>query len=435
MSLICVGLNHQKAPMGLLDKAKLTQEDMERLAVDLVRDGVASEAIALKTCNRMEFYIKAPEDSDPSSDILGQLLANSPSSYADALRAATFVLHDEGAADHLFRVAAGIDSLIVGEAQILGQLRNAFQAARTMGTSGENLNALFQAAINFGRRVRMETSIGRGNVSVASIACRLAVEQLDDLAGKRLLLVGAGETARLAGRHFLKEKIGSITVVNRTHERASALAAELCGEALEIDSLGGAIASADIIICATGSPDHLITPENLASASVNRGNTPLILIDLSMPANISPETGKVPGVILFSLGNLEEIARRNRELRESEITSVERMVRKETRKYLQWASSSHQNQLAATFRRHIASIHDRVSNRYLGDTPDAEREKVDRFTDSLLRATFHDVTEHIRNLDIQTEEGRRDLETIRRIFRLDEPAIPSSSQTGRLDFG
>jgi glutamyl-tRNA reductase len=311
--LACIGLNHQKAPLGLLERARLGQDGMKDLAAEITREGLVDEAVGLRTCNRMEIYIHVGKGPDPCDAIMGRLMENAEPGHIDALRQAMFIHRGDAAVDHLFRVAAGIDSLIVGEAQILGQLRGAFQVAQSTGTSGETLEALLQAAINFGRRVRMETSIGRGNVSVASIACRLATGRFGDLSGKHLLLVGAGETARLAGRHFLKEKIGSITVVNRTRDNAEALALELGGTAVDGCDLASVVNTSDIVVCATSSPVPLIDREMLASRDGEAGH--LLLIDLSMPRNIAPDAGSLRGVTLHALEDLEEVARENREQR------------------------------------------------------------------------------------------------------------------------
>lgn len=433
MSLVCVGLNHQTAPMGLLEKVSFAQVNIDQLLLGLTSDKLVHEAVGLCTCNRMEFYFFASQGADPVGAVMAGLLRGLAPDDARVLRESFYIHRDGDAARHIFRVAAGIDSLIVGEAQILGQLRGAFQDARALGTSGEYLDSLLQAAINFGRRVRMETSIGRGNMSVASISCRLAADRFDSLHDKSLLLVGAGETSRLAGRHFVKEGIGTVRVLNRTARNAEALAAELNGEALGCWDLREAIDNADIIVCATGAPHHIITRELLEEAAPRDNRRPLLLVDLSMPRNVEPGVDSLPGVVLHALDSLEEIARGNRANREAEIVHVERLVVKETRRFLDWAASSCQNQVAATLRRRVSAIHRRVRDRHLRGADPEVAARVDKFADSLLRATFHDVTEYIRSLDLETAGGQRDLEAIKRIFALEErvvaKAAPGSQRT------
>lgn len=418
MTVCCVGLNHQSAPMGLLEKVSLDQEELERLLVELMDSGGLEECVGLCTCNRIEFYLAADSIIDAAEMVIEHLLRGLCPTDAGRLRDAFYLHGGANAVRHVFRVAAGVDSLVIGEAQILGQLHNAFNKARSLATSGEELEPLLQAAIAFGRRVRTETSIGRGNLSVASIACRLAVETFGSLANKRVLLIGAGDTARLAGRHFVKEGVAGIQVLNRTRPRAEALAQELGGEALGCWRLRDAIQHADIVVCATGSPHHIVTRELLMDLPPRSSGQPILFVDLSMPRNVEPGVALLPGVSLHAMDSLEEISKATRANRETEVARVERLVAKETRRFMEWAASSRQNQAAATLRRYISSIQDRLAERHLAGKEPAVREQIERFANSLLRAAFHDVTEYIRSIDPDSVEGRRDLRTIERLFGL-----------------
>ncbi len=420
--LVCLGLSHRTAPISLREQVSPGRDRVEEYLDSLSGENGVEEVAILSTCNRLEFYLSATDPEGACEALLDWLAAATGPDRLPALHKGSYIHLDSDAAGHLFRVAAGVESLIVGEAQILGQVRKAAETARALGTMGEHLGPLFQRAISFGRRVRTETAIGRGNVSVASAACRSAAKRLGPLAGKELLIVGSGETAQLAGRHFVKEGVGRVRVLNRTMANARALAGELGGEAVPMDNLQSAIDSADVAVCAVGAPHFILTAEGLARTMRRRPGRPLFLIDLSMPRNIEPEAAHLHGVTLCTIEHLEEIADGNRASRESEVLHIEKLVKKETRKYLRWAASSGQNQLVTTLRRRIATIESQALDRHLRKADPEVREQVARFTGSVLRAVFHDATEYIRQLDPETESGRRHMETIRRLFALDGPA-------------
>lgn len=423
MNLVCFGINHQTAPMALLGQVSVSHTRIERLLSDLAGEPAVAEVLCLSTCNRLEVYMATAHPETACEAVLQHLAGLVGFDDIPALRRAFHLHLDAAAAEHLFRVAAGIDSMIIGEAQILGQVGKAFDLARSLGTSGEFLNSLLQRAIAFGRRVRMETGIGRGNLSVASVACRMAVEQMQSLGDKELLILGAGETAQLAGRHFAKEKIGKLRILNRTIEHARAITDELGGEAVPIDQLQSAIASADIVVCAVGAPHVIITREGVAATMTHRPNRPLLLIDLSMPCNIDPAAANLPGVTLHSMESLQEIARENRANRECEIVHVEKMVKKETNSFLEWAASSTQNQLVTTLRRHVADIRQRALDRFFKNENPELLEQLDRFTDSVVRAVLHDATQYIRGLNLDNQRDLQDFETIKRLFALDGASI------------
>lgn len=420
MSLTCFGLSYQTAPLALLEGLSFSTGQLECLLADLAQQPEIREAAAISTCNRTEFYLVAQDPASAREVVLDQLRRHAPNASLEKIRQLSYLYADAEVAEHLFRVAAGIDSLVIGEAQILGQLRRSFELARQLGTLGEWLSTLLNRAISFGRRVRTETRIGRGNVSVASVACRLAVQHLKDLSNKTLLVLGAGETAQLAGRTFAKQGVGKLLVLNRTWETARAMAAEIGGEAVPIDHLQSAIGRADLVVCAVGAPHYIMTSDGIGAIMNQRPERPLFLIDLSMPRNIDPAAEGLPGVSLYAIENLQEIARENRAQRAAEVQRVEEMVRHETHSFLMWANSSRQNQLVTELRRHVAGIQDRCLNRFCRHLPEKEKQTVARFTDSVLRACFHDVTAHVRDLDLEDPHDQMEYALIRRMFGLNE---------------
>lgn len=418
MSLFCFGISHRSAPISLLEKVAFSPPQMEQFLVDASNRAELQELTGLSTCNRTEFYGVGADAEVAARRLLELIAENRQGVSIEDLLPHLFLHRDDVAATHLFRVAAGVDSLVVGEAQILGQIRRAFELSNRLGTSGELLQCLLTRAISFGRRVRVDTGIGRGNISMASVACHIAQDVMGDLSTKKLLLLGAGETAMLAGRHFVKEGIGELFVLSRTQENARAMAAELGGKDIPIDHFQSAIEMADIMVCAVGATHYIVTQEGLANIMSRRPNRAQLIVDLSMPRNIDPACAQVPGVTLYAIENLEDIAAENRRQREAEIACVEQLITKETLRFLDWQQSSSQNKLISAFRRQTDEIRRQRIDRFCNHLPAEDLEQIERFTDSLLRAVFHDVTVFVRDLNLETEEGRRDYETVRRMFNL-----------------
>jgi len=416
MTILCVGLNHESAPLPVLEAANLPQDRMASFLREFRTSDEVQEIAGLSTCNRTEFYLVAEESRRVREELLGRFQEQSQSGE---LKDFSYTHRNDQAARHLFRVAAGIDSLIVGESQILGQLRHAYELAMESGCIGGMLNSLMVRAISFGRRVRTLTEIGKGNVSVASVAVKAAQEVFPDLCGKRLLVIGAGETARLASEHFRKQGLGDIAVTNRTEERAGIMARSLGGRVVPLDRMQSAVEESDIVLCAAGAPHYILTRSGLKPMLAQRRGRPMVLIDLSMPRNIDPLCGDLEGVRLTSLEDLEAIADENRGQRVSEITQVESMIDRETVNFMRWTQTTESSRLIAMLRRRAEETrreHMRRHGKHL--SPEA-RDEVSKFSDSLMRSVLHDLTLSIRGLDTETEEGRRQFEMACRLFNID----------------
>jgi glutamyl-tRNA reductase len=416
--VVCFGLNHQSAPITLLERVSIAEERMERCLADLVAAGGALEAVGLSTCNRTELYVVSKHATAAQQQVLRTLAAHTDGLSVDDLRYYGYLHSDVEAARHLMRVAAGVDSLLVGESQILGQLRRAFERAQSIGTVGDRLNALVGRAIAFGRKVRTETAIARGNISVAAVAEKLASSLFGDLATRSCLMLGAGETAQLAAQHLHAAGLGDLMVINRTVEHSVRLAETFGGRAVAADLLQSSIASADIVVAATGAPHYIVSAPGIATIMAARAGRPLLLIDLSMPRNIDPECAAIPGVQLHSLADLEAIAQENRRHRESEIAQVEGMVASEAAEFYRWLGQMETNRLVGSLRRQLEQTRARTLARHADQFDEATLARVELFSDSLSRALLHDLTFSLRHLDLETEQGRRLLEAARELFRL-----------------
>lgn len=418
MSLVCFGLNNQSAPVSLLEKVSFSAAQMGEVLQDIRREPRIREVAGLSTCNRTEFYAVGRDPQQTRGLLIDTISRHRGLGERAMLHEHSYTHREESTARHLFRVAAGVDSLIIGEAQILGQIKRAHELALNVGTVGGTLNGLMHRAIEFGRKVRIQTNIGRGNVSVASVSLRLAQQAFPDLTERTLLVIGAGETARLSAQHFVKEGIGKLVILDRTLANARAITERLGGEVLGVDGLTTGLESADIVVCAVGAPHHIITREGLAALMERRAGRALVLVDLSMPRNIEAAVCELPGVTLHALESLQAIASENRHQRESEIVQVEALIEQETEEFVKAAQGAEAARLVAAIRRRVDETRLAHMDRYCSKLPDDERERIAKFSDSLLRAVLHDLTSHVRSLDTATEEGSRELEIVRALFKM-----------------
>jgi glutamyl-tRNA reductase len=301
MSVLVVGISHKSAPVDLLERLALDADGTVKLISDVMGGDHVSEATAIVTCNRLEVYAEVDRFHGSVEDVSGLLVARAQQS-TEALLPHLYVHYDEGAVSHLFQVAAGLDSMVVGEGQILGQTRDALRLGQEQGTVGPALNTLFQQALRVGKRAHSETEIDRAAPSLVSAALERSTTPV---AGARALVVGAGAMASLAVAHLSRGGAGSIAVLNRTAARAERLAGEYAATSLPLSSLAGELAGADIVISCTGAPEPQV---RLADVVTARGasDRPLTLIDLALPHDVDPALGELPGVELINLAGLAE---------------------------------------------------------------------------------------------------------------------------------
>jgi glutamyl-tRNA reductase len=418
VNLFCFGLDYQNAPMALLEEASLAQERLVLFLRSVAQHGCIREIFGLSTCNRTEFYVITTEPSAAKEAIIAELAACKSIVDVDRYRYCLFTHRHETAVTHLMRVSAGIESLVVGETEILGQIRRAQEGAQLAGTLGAQLGLLLNRALAFGRRVRSETNISRGNVSVASVAHRLARQEIEALGGKTLLVIGAGETARTSARHFVDEGVGQLYVLNRTAAHSEAIASELGGRTLPLDRLETGLELADVVVCAVGAPHYIITPGGIADIMARRDDRPLFLIDISMPRNIDPECGSIEGVRLCALEQLEAIAAENRQQREGEVAQVSAMVEAEVAAYLRLTHATEAGLLVTAIRRQMEEIRQQQLARYGAEWSPEERERMERFSATLTRSMLHDLTANIRAMELVSEDDQEALEVVRRLFNV-----------------
>jgi len=319
-------ISHRTAPLADLESMALSREARAALQRDLWRSGI--ESVALSTCNRTELYWRsssAQDDARAESALLATASGPAPARASFAGRSGA------AAAAHLFRVASGLESLVVGEAEVLGQVREALEAAEALGCAGFFLEGLFRAALRAGGRARIETRIGVGALSLASAAVQLLARVHQDLSSSTVVVIGAGTTGVKAARHLRAEGVGRLVLINRTWERAREAAAELAGEAAPLLDLPRWLADADAVLAAAQAEAPIVTAEALRDALAQRPQRPLALIDLSLPRAIDPACAELPAVVLHDLSGLEQVVAHNRARREREIPRVEALIERELR--------------------------------------------------------------------------------------------------------
>ena len=423
MGLVVAGLSHRTAPIEIREKCAFGVREAGP-ALEAVREATgAREGVLLSTCNRTEFYLMEGETGAPPAvwEILSRRLG------ADAAPSG-YVHRDRDAVRHLMRVTSGLDSMVVGEAQIKGQVRDAWEACRPY--SGPALNRLFQTAQSVAGRVRTETAIGRGAASVSSAAVQLAKKIFGTLNGRRAMVLGAGEMAELALQCLHEEGVRATLVANRTFERADDLARRHGATAMRYDDCWPALATVDLVICSTAAPHPVVSYENVAPAVAGRGDRPLCILDIALPRDVEPEVGSLDNVFLYDLDDLRAVVAANIEQRQSQLPSAEELIDGEVERYWDWLAGLAAVPVVADFRAAMDRVRaDELAHaaRRLGELTPAQREIVDHFSRSLMNKFLHAPSVRLRAA-AANGRGLAVVDTARYLFGLDDgpPAGPSA---------
>ena len=331
MHLVVIGLNHKTATVEAREKLSIDDARLADALTSLKSLAPVSECAILSTCNRTEVYVCTPTRADDAQIVnwLGEFCSVPVEAYAERL----YSWAGHKAAEHLFRVAAGIDSMVIGEDQILGQVKTAHAAASRAGCAGPVLNFLFQHAISVGKRVRSETAIGRGAFSVGSVAVQLAGSIFEELKGRTVLVLGAGEMAELTITHLTCAGASDVLVANRTEEKATALAARFGGRAVSFDELQPALNTADIVITSTGSKEPIVTRQMMARAMLARRGRPTFLIDIAVPRDVEASAGDIDNVFVYNIDDLQAVVQRDMIGRKAEIEGAEAIIAHEVERF------------------------------------------------------------------------------------------------------
>lgn len=365
----CVGLNHRTAPLPEREKLTFSAEELPAVLSRLHDEFGA--AVILSTCNRTELYATTDGDISQAERLLGALAASKGTQVHPRL---TYFLAHDDAVRHLFRVAAGIDSMVLGESQILGQVRDAMSAATQAGSLNGVLSRLLHSALRVGKRARSQTDIGRYSVSVSSAAVALARQTVGTLGKRTVLVISAGSTGELAARSLAESGAARILVTNRTAQRAAALAREIGGQAVPFSRLAWALAESDIVISGTGAGRFILGPELIASAVTNRDGTELVLIDIAVPRDVDPAVRELPGVRLFDIDDIQAVSRASMRGRRREVLRVEAHVDDEVDDFMDWWRSLDVLPVIAALRERAEDVRRRELERTLRGLPDLDDE-------------------------------------------------------------
>lgn len=437
MSVLVVGLSHRSAPVEVLERASVSSEDTPKLLDELTRAGGVGEAVLLSTCNRVEVYAVVETFHGGLADVSG-VLARHAGLDVSELSSYLYVHYAASAVEHLFGVAAGLDSMVIGEAQILGQLRTAYSVATEVGTAGRIMHELAQQALRVGKRSHSETDIDGAGASVVSEALADADTVLGGLAGRRGLVVGAGSMGALAAAQLRRAEIGSLVVVNRTPERAARLAAALTEEGLPSRSAGlgevaAELALADVLVTCTGAVGTVLTTASVAQALAHRDTgRPLVICDLGLPRDVEASVGELPGATVIDLVSLNErLADRTEG---GTVRAARQIVTEEVAHYLSAQRSAEVTPTVTALRRRAAEVVDAELLRMSGRLPDIEpqvRDELARTVRRVVDKLLHTPTVRVKQL-AEAPGGDTYAEALRELFGLDPqaPAAVTATRTG-----
>jgi glutamyl-tRNA reductase len=430
--LFLLGVSHRTAPVDLRERLDFASRDVGAAVEVLAARASAAESVVLSTCNRSEIYVAA---ADPSAarDELVAFLSDYHELPRDVFLPHLFTYDDAAAAHHLFRVAAGLDSLVVGEPQILGQVKDAFQVAAERHCTGPLLSKTFHSAFGVGKRVRTETALGEGAVSVSFAAVALARKIFGKLQGRRVLVVGAGEIAALTAQHLRSHGVAEIVITSRTAAHAEALAAEVGGRAVPWSGMTAAIARADIVVTATGSQRPIITRADVAAATGRRRPDPLFIIDIAVPRDVDPSVAEIEQVFLYNVDDLQNIVQENLARRGAEIARAEAIVAEELARFTSWQRSRRAIPTVVALRQRFDEIRraelQRLDGRFAGLPPEA-RARVDEVTRLLVEKLLLEPTEQLKALPDEETQAIY-TEAVNRLFRLGDASSepPGEAET------
>jgi glutamyl-tRNA reductase len=402
------------------ERLALTASEAERFTRELIAHDEVREAVAISTCNRTEVYVVVTDAVKAEGDLLGKLATRAAIRPTELVEV-VYSPRNCDAARHLFRVTAGLESMIVGESEVQGQVRRAYEAALASGTTGPFTNRLFRAALATGKRVRSETAIGAARVSVSSVAVDAAREVVGDLHGRDVVIIGAGETAELTARALGEQGVTTLFVANRHADRARALAERFGGGVASLDELPDRMTAADIVVASTSSPHPIVGAEELRLVMDARGGRPLVLIDIAVPRDIEHACAEIPGVRLFDMDDLQAVVARNLEVREGERDRADAVVEDEINRFSEWMGQQGATPTITALREYGAVIVEQVLSENDGRWESAsprDLARIDAIARAVMQRLLHEPTVRMKGLEHSGGHGR--LAILRELFGLDE---------------
>jgi len=418
-AILAIGASHKTASLALRERLALPEGRAAHVLSEIVSHPEIREAVAISTCNRTEIYMVVGDPVEAESAALGCV------SRQVGMRPTELVGHlyshrDGDAVRHLFEVAAGLDSMIVGEAEVLGQVKRAYELALVEGATGPISNRLFRDAIGAGKRVRTETAIGRSHASVSSVAVDLARSLIGDLSSSSVLVIGAGENAELTARALHLRGAETIFVANRRYDRAIGLAQRFGGSAVRFDDLPAKLVDADIVVSSTASPHQIVGREELALVMEGRGGRPLLIVDIAVPRDIEPTVRDLQGVALYDMDDLQREVARNQQVQEVESTRARSIVGEEADRFERWAASLEVVPTVAALRERGDAIVNQIlrenESRWVG-LGEEDRERVEILARAVVSRLLHEPT--LRLKAAEGEDSYVYVQALRELFAID----------------
>lgn len=419
MEIIVIGLNHKTAPIEIRERLAFPESEIEEALKRIKALPAVREAMILSTCNRVEIYATSKE-VEKAAQGLKEFLSQYHQFPLGGFEKNLYLLIGEYAVRHIFRVASSLDSMVVGEPQILGQIKEAYQRSNESNASGVILHRLLHRAFHVAKRVRTETKISNSAVSVSSVAVELAQRIFGTLEERVVFLIGAGEMIELAMRHLLSGGVKKILVTNRTYERALALAQEFQGEAIPFEEMNAGLKKADIVISATHSPEPILTSEQIARVMKERRYRPIFFIDIADPRDIEPKVGELENVYLFNIDDLQKVAFENLKDREKEAEKAECIVKEEVERFVRWYHSLEVIPTITALKKKFEEIRVKELEKMLSLHPELtekERRSLEAMTSAIINKILHEPIIHLKEKD---EEAMADfyIDALRTLFHL-----------------
>lgn len=428
MGIFLVGLSHKTAPVKLREKISFAEEaipeGLKKLRAQSIR-----ENIILSTCNRVEILGRC-ENSDKGIEGVKNFLATEHGVALAELEPHLYVREDDEAVRHIFRVASSLDSMMVGEPQILGQFKNAFAVASEAGATGIILNRLIHKAFSVAKRVKTETGIARSAVSISYAAVELARKIFDDLTDKTVMLIGAGEMCELAAKHLMQNGARKMLVTNRTYSRAVELAQEFNGSAIRFENFIESLIQTDIIISSTGAPHYILHHHDVKEVIHQRRNKPIFMIDIAVPRDLDPEINKIDNVYLYDIDNLQAVIDTNIEERQKEAEKADGIVVQEVRTFGKWLSSLEVTPMIVLLRERLEQIRQEEVNKTLprlNGISVKEKKAIESMSTAIINKVLHGPMKALKSGDPEKKETL--IEVLREIFRLD--GSPEENRNGQ----
>lgn len=419
MSVVVIGLNHRTVPLDLLERTTIDAARLPKVLADLVGRPNLSEAVVLSTCNRTEVYAVAERFHGGFGDVrdaLAEAAFLAPEDFIDHL----YVHYDTDAVRHLFSVASGLDSAVLGESEILGQVKGAWELAQQEGSAGPALNMLFRHALEAGKRARTETTISHHTTSISQAAVAMAVDELGSLDGRRVVVLGAGEMGEGMATSLLGAGAGEVVVANRTWDRAVDVAARVGGRAARLSELDSVLADADLLLTSTGAASLMLEHASLETAMAGRHDRPMLVVDIAVPRDVDPAAADIPGVTLLDMTHLRRFAESGLQSRQGEVVAVRAIVDQELDRFVEVRSAREAAPLVSELRSRAEEVRQLELDRYrarLDHLPESDRETIEAVTRGILAKLLHEPTVRLKDA-AGSARGDRLADAMRDLFDL-----------------